>query len=390
MKVPCIRILGKDLELLAEIDLYTSLLFTRSWQGVGEFEFHTAGNRFVDLLREGAYIMLDNDGHRCGIIRSVQLDSGENGISISVRGQTLDGLATQRYTIPPEETGEVKPNGGYDNVPMLTSTDDTPSPVSGETILKTYAARHLINSTGIDPKRIFPLLTIADDLGRGGKTVWMSRYEQLDAVLQKASEYTDIGWEVYLDLKNKQLVFDVIPGVDRSVIQSKNSRVFFSTDFENITNLSYAHDVLNLRNLAYAGGVGEGAERTVLKVTNDASEPEGLDRFETFLDCGELEIAETDTSFGLEEEGRHQLLDYQKEESLTATIAPSGSFVYQEQWDLGDLVTVLDRRIGVEQEKRITQITERYEPQSCGIDVTFGTPPANIERVIRSIKNIVR
>ena len=57
---------------------------------------------------------------------------------------------------------------------------------------------------------------------------------------------------------------------------------------------------------------------------------------------------------------------------------------------MGDLVTLLDRRIGVEQDKRITEVTERYEAQSFGIDVTFGAPPANIERVIRSIKNTVR
>lgn len=386
MKIPSIRVLREDFELLAEIDLYTSLLFTRSWQGVGEFEFHVLGSRFLDLLREGAYIMLDNDGRRCGVIRSIQVDSGDGGLNVSVRGQTLDGLATQRCTVPIDDPL----NGGYDNVPALTSSTAVPAPVAGETILKTYAARHLTDSRSLDAARKIPRLTIAPDLGRGNKAVWMSRFEQLDAVLQKAGEYTDLGWEIALNLAAQRLVFDVLPGVDRSVRQSQNNRVIFSLDFENITSLSYAHDVLNLRNLAYAGGAGEGVDRIVPKVTNDSAEPAGLERFEIFLDCGDLESTETDTTMSLEEEARHQLLDYKKVESLTATIAPSGSFVYRKQWDLGDLVTLLDRRIGVEQDKRITEVTERYEAQSFGIDVTFGAPPANIERVIRSIKNTVR
>lgn len=36
MNMPSIKVLNTDLELLDEIDLYTSLDFKRSWQGVGD------------------------------------------------------------------------------------------------------------------------------------------------------------------------------------------------------------------------------------------------------------------------------------------------------------------------------------------------------------------
>lgn len=384
MKTPVIRILSPQLDLLGEIDLYTSLMFPRSWQGVGEWEFHTAGPVPGAALTEGNFIMLDSDGRRAGIIRSVEQKDGANGVEVTVKGQTLNGLACQRYTIPLEGAA----NGGYDTVPALSSPTDTPAPVSAETILKTYAQRHLSNP--LDPKRKIPLLTVAQDLGRGMKSTWISRYEQLDGVLQLAAEYLDTGWEISIDLDGKRLVFDVVPGVDRTDQQSENSRVLFSLDYESAQELVYSHSISNYKNVAYAGGAGEGPDRLVLKVTNEAQESEGLERHEVFIDCGALELTETDSALSLGEEGKHKLQDYPRTESLTAAIAPGGSFEYRKHWDLGDLVTVIDRSFGVAHQVRVSGVSERYEAGQLGLDVTFGEAPKHLNRVIRSLKNTVK
>lgn len=385
MKTPSIRILNRDtLQLAGEIDLYTSLLFTRSWQGVGEFEFQSPGALDPGLIHEGTIIMLDNDGHRSGIVRSVQIDSSANGITTIVKGQTLSGLATQRCTIPAGDSL----NGGYDNVPQITQLGESPAPVSAETILKTYVDRHLSMVAG-GKRGILKLISWPDE-SRGMKTVWMSRYESLDSVLQLVSEYTDIGWEIYVHPTLLLAFFDVIPGVDRTAGQMENSRVIFSLSYENINSMTYAHDVLNYKNVAYAGGIGDGADRLILQVTNEDQEPECYDRFETFVDCGTLEVAETDTALSLSEEGKHKLLDFTKTESLTATIAPSSSFIYRKHWDLGDLVTIVDQNSGVTTDRRVASIAERYEAGSQGIDVTFGTPPKHLSRAIHSLKNTIR
>ena len=384
MQIPSIRVLSPALELLGEFDAYTSLQFSRLWQGVGDFEFHLVGELDERVLAQGNLVLLDADGTRAGIIRSVEQDDGEGGVTVTVRGQTLNGLAGQRTTLPLE--GEA--NGGYDVVPALESAGQTPDPVPAETILKTYAGRHLANP--LDPKRKIPLLVLAPDQGRGMETVWMSRFEPLDEVLQAVGEYTDMGWGIHLDPDGGNLVFDVLPGVDRTDQQSENSAVVFALEFESVESLKYLRDVSGHRNLAYAGGAGEGADRTVLKVTNNAEEPEGLERFETFIDCGTLEIVGSDTAMSLEEEGKHKLLDYPRTESLTATLPQGGSFQYRRHWDLGDLVTVLDRNLGVAADMRIAQVTERYEAGSYGVDITFGEAPKHLGRVIRSLKNTVR
>ncbi|MDE6724920.1 MAG: siphovirus ReqiPepy6 Gp37-like family protein, partial [Ruminiclostridium sp.] len=141
------------------------------------------------------------------------------------------------------------------------------------------------------------------------------------------------------------------------------------------------------RNLAYAGGAGEGADRTILKITAEDSEPEDWDRRETFIDCGSLEIVETDTAMSLFDEALHKLKEYEKTETLNASVADTVSFAYLKKWDLGDKVTVVSKAAGVRFDTRITEVSERYESGGSGIDVTFGAPKADLGRVIKSIKN---
>ena len=382
MKIPAVRILDTDGNFLAEIDTYTSLYLKRSWQGVGEFQLVAPANApGVSELKLYRYIMLDNDGHRAGIIRSLQYSEDERGAVISVNGVTLNGLAAQRITVPSNDAY----NGGYDNIPSLSAEVTTPEPVAAETILKTYAARHLAQPE--DPTRLIPM-TVIPDQERGMKTVWMSRYERLDTVLQKAAEYCDMGWEIYLD-EAGSLCFDIIPGTDRSASQSQNNPVLFSLDFESIKSLDHSQDLSSYLNLGYAAGAGEGHDRTVMKVTNEQAEPAAFTRFETFLDCGDLAIVESDTAMSLTEEGKHQLKEFEKQESLTAVVAPESSFSYGVDWALGDLVTIISRQ-GASLDTRVTEVAERYESTQMGIDVTFGTAPLHLGRVIQSLKNIPR
>lgn len=386
MEIPSIKILSPDLQLLNEVDLYTSLQLTRSWQGVGSFELHIIGSQ--KNISAGNLIMLGNDGHRAGIIRAVTKTVDVNGITTTVTGQTLDGFTAQRVIIPSTNAN----NGGYLALPSVTSSSKT---LPAETILKVFAGACFGSDTSrssyyaLDENRRTNI-EIAITKGRGLQTNWLARYDLLNEILQSVSEYCDCGWEIYIDLKNRKLIFDYVAGIDRSVNQSENSRVILSRDYESIDSLTYSYDKTPYKNLAYCGGVGEDFDRIYLAVTNDKSIPKGLNRFEVFEDCGSLEIADTDTAISLSAEGKHKLKEYKLTETLTAEIAQGGSFEYLKHWNLGDLVTVSDREIGLMQDLRITEISESYEAESSQISVTLGTSPERLSRVIKKIKPTVR
>lgn len=387
MECPKIQILSQDLDTLGIIDYYTSLRHKRSWQGVGDFEFHIS-EFDPELIKIGNLIMLDNR-HSNGVITGFKSSFSAGKRDITVTGTTLDGLASQRIVPPFENTSTNNLgtlNGGYYCYPYKTSSGTEPSePVTAESVIKAFAKRGF--GFNGDSSRKFPHLAFNSDFKRGADALWMCRYEQLDTVLQQISENYDIGWEIYLvfTAQNKYLAFDVIPGVDRSCSQSKNSRVIISKEFCSAADITYSVDVSGYKNVAYAGGAGEDADRTVLAVTSEETMPSGYNRFECFEDCGTLEAAETDTHISLEDEGKHKLNDYPREETLTATLTTTGSFVCGVDYDLGDLVTVIDRDLGINQNMRLTEIEACYEPTTMQIRGTLGSSAARLGRTIRSL-----
>ena len=53
--------------------------------------------------------------------------------------------------------------------------------------------------------------------------------------------------------------------------------------------------------------------------------------------------------------------------TLESEILTYGSFEYEKDWDLGDIVTVQNNAWGIAMDARITEVTEIYEPEvlSC-------------------------
>ncbi|MDE6579720.1 MAG: siphovirus ReqiPepy6 Gp37-like family protein [Ruminiclostridium sp.] len=184
MNVPLITVIDRNFALQAQIDIYTSFLLNRKWQSVGDWQLVLpASAKGADKLKKGNIILLGSDGHRSGYIEGITANEGDNGTVLTVTGKTLQGLALQRITLPDND----EYNYGYDNVPKLTGEDISPAAVPAETVLKTYAKRHLAEPE--DPKRKFSALEIAEDLKRGNETLWSSRIETLSDVLSKISEY---------------------------------------------------------------------------------------------------------------------------------------------------------------------------------------------------------
>lgn len=381
MDIPSIKVLNKNLQLLDEIDLYTSLDIVRQWQGVGSFQLVTCQKH--DSLQNGNIIMLGGDGHKCGIIRTPSGTNDDKGIGMTVTGTMLNGLTQQRQVLPYEEAAE----GGYFSVPKAA---ESRLYASAEEIIKTYAD-HCFGDNAAANRR-FPNTVIASNLNRGIQTNWQSRYQTLSDELTAICEYCDCGYELYIDLTQRKYIFEYLSGVDRSLSQNINSRVILSKDFESINSIIYTEDYNNYKNLAYCGGAGEGADRTVLAVMPNGmvNIPEGFERFETFIDCGSLASFETETTISLQEEGQHRLEEYAAVKTLNADIAPFGSFRYGEAWDLGDLVTVSDRELGIMQDMRAVEVRESYEPDKINLSATLGSVPKRLGRVLKNIKSPVK
>lgn len=355
MKKP-IRIISPNFDLLGEIDNYVSLIFIRSFFEVREFELYVS----VDVpnaneLKQDNIILLGSDKNKAGIIEHIEKAVDEEGKElVLVKGPTLKGITRRRTTVPPIGQAYDRAEGNQ------------------ETIIKHFVNNNIVNPADADRK--IPQVVIAEDKNRGSQDRWRTRYEQLDEKISEIAIYSDLGWDMWLDTENQRWVFDVIEGRDLTANQDILPPVIFSVDFENIGRRHFIESLLNYKNVAYAGGKGEEEERLIQQI----GEVTGLSRRETFLDCSNAEdIVE------LKEIGNQKLKELDKIIAFEADIIPNDSFRYEEDYDLGDVVTLRDEEWGIVMNARIVEIKEIYEGE-FRLEHTFGR---NIPDIIDKLKN---
>ncbi|MFD3260833.1 siphovirus ReqiPepy6 Gp37-like family protein [Paenibacillus lentus] len=360
MTAPSVRILDTDFNLKGEIDDYESLQFTRRFYRPGEFELHIAlGKQSVDQLLLDRVICINNQPHKSGIITHTEIMQTDQGVeTLMVRGSTLGGVFDRRLTV----------SDTYDRVRG-----------AAETVMKHYVNNHIVH--GIYAERRIPFFILAPDQGRGKVTPWQTRYEQLSDVIQEIAEFCDIGWGVSLDFSNKKWVFDVLPGRDLTTAQSALPPVIFSHEYDNIQSQQYVDSYIQYKNVGYSGGPVEDEDRLIQIVGNRAS---GLARREVFLDCSSAEdLVE------LVELGEQKLSEFKRIQTFNGMILNTGSFVYEQDWDLGDRVTLQNLKWGLTMDSRITEIKEIYEPAST-LEIALGNEIPTITKFVKQLQSNVK
>ena len=372
-----IRILTPTLDLLAEIDNYESLLFTRRWHEVGEFELRiNRHKRHTELLQRGNLIMLGSHTNKVGIIRhrEISLDEGGKGTETwLIRGIALKGIVGQRITVPPA-------GDSHDRVSGAT-----------ETVMKHYVNNHIVNPADVNRK--IDMLVIATDIQRGSTISWESRFKNLAEELMEISKVSGLGWDVILDLQQKKWIFDVYEGRNLTVNQTENPPVIFSPQFESLKQLSFVESDFNYRNYGYIAGQGEGEDRRVVEI----GEAEGLSRIETFIDARDISeedenqqaLPENEIIAKLQQRGQQKLSEFTQDFFLEGQILTNSPFVYEKDYDLGDIVTIQNREWGITRDARITEIKEIYEPGGFQIEATFGeSRPTLIKKLKQELAQI--
>ena len=351
-----IRILTPELDLQGEVDNYLSFSYLRKFHTYGEFQLVT--NKEVqnaDKLIINNLIMLGADRYKTGIIRHKEIKTGEQGEEIlTVRGYTLGVIVGQRITIPPDGLA-------YDIQES-----------SGEAVMKHYVRRN-----GLDiPRMEFSNFAIAPNQNRGETIKWQSRFKNLAEELEQISRLTNLGWQIYLDFDLKRWIFDIYNGRDFSAGQNINPPVIFSPEFDNVKSQEYVDSLIGYGNYVIVAGQGEGADREIVMLGDDAT---GLDRHVIFVDARDVENAED-----LSVRGGVKLGEHQKNISLQSEVLPHGPFQYQKDWDLGDIVTVQNKDWNITMDTRITEVEEIYEAGGFKLNVTFGNNTPTLTQKLKS------
>lgn len=376
-----IWVYDRSIERVGLISEYESLVMERSHTGIGRFAL-TLPVTAVDAgkLQDDRIICLGQSDARAGIVQRIEQDRDRGPKYVVVEGRMLKGLVHRRIIEPPTATEDPEALG-WDRVNG-----------TAEEVFRHYVDRHIVNPTDPNRKLSGVVLDAIADPPRGIVTPWQCQHkEELEDVLPEIGEWTDMGWDMRLDLRNKRIVFVVVPGRDKSKGNvENNSPVIFGEGFGNIIVSRFLVDRSEFINTPYVGGAGEDENQLVLTAYVDddgqqLQEPlSGWDRREGWISVGNEDDPAQLITIGLQ-----KLRDGWKHiRGLEAQVTHTGSFVYGADWDVGDRVTALVDVLGkrLRLDVRVTMAREIYERASTTVEVTLGSPALELKDRIRELQ----
>ncbi|MDL2250777.1 siphovirus ReqiPepy6 Gp37-like family protein [Lachnospiraceae bacterium OttesenSCG-928-J05] len=335
-----IRVYSQYLKFLGTIEDHTSVIWTRRYYEPGEFELHAPiTEKNLRLLQPGNLIT-KKGSDEAGLIDDVHTEESNIKNEVIRRGLFLTNYFSSR---------------------LIKSTFNFNGPVE-------VAMRQLIQS--VEP---IPLLELGELNGFTETVEFQATMKDLLVYLKKLSRASTIGFHIRPDFKKKKLIFETYKGKDKTLSQGVNSRVIFSEKYENLNNAIYTYNSRNEKTIAIVGGKGEGAERIYITVGD--TNITGYDRKEIFVDAKEISdenISHAEYLNLLRQKGLEALNQHIISEAVESETEPNINFVYKENYDLGDIVTVKKRAWDIAFNQRLTEIKEVYEYGGMKVVPTMG------------------
>lgn len=341
-------LLDNNLNKIQLLEIYRSFIWTNRYFTPGDFELYTPATKaLLNTIKQGYYIIRDDDLTQCMIISNFEVTTDvENGDYITITGQSLKSILNRRIVWT-----QTNLNGNVETMLRKLVTDNAINPD-----IEARAISRLILGDTIGLTDTLNAQFTGDNLG-----------EALTAVCQSFG----IGYDVLLDLPNKQFKFVLLQGKDRTFNQDANARVVFSNEFENLLTTDYIYNSDEYRNVALVAGEGQGTARKTAAVGSGSD----LNRFEIYVDARDVssnngEIDDTEYNKLLLERGTQKLAETVVKESISGEVEANYTYKLNVDYGLGDIVEVRND-YGVVLTPRIIEVIECHDENGYSCIPTF-------------------
>lgn len=352
-------VLDQNLEAIAIVDTYNSLIWTDRYQECGDFElYRSISKELLEYIKQD-YYLVNNESEHTMIIEKLLINSDpEEGNHITVTGRSLESILERRII-----WGLKTISGNLQNGIKTLLEENIISPEDPDRKIDNFVFEESTD----------PAIT---ELGIDAQYTGDNLYE----VIKKICVERGIGFKVTLN-DQKQFVFKLYAGVDRSYEQVERPHVVFSPSFDNIVDSNYIESKSSLKNVTLVGGEGEGSERKYVTVGSES----GLDRRELFTDARDISsdvgdgrvLTEAEYNAQLEQRGKEDLAENTDVVSFEGQAETSRMFVYGRDFFNGDIVQVADE-YGHETQARVLEIITSEDEQGRSVYPTFSTDNLNM------------
>ena len=347
-----ITVLNSEMEEVAQIDRYSSFIWTDRYNEAGEFELSIpVSSEYCKYIQKGFYLRIPTS-NRLMIVetRKTETDS-ENGNKYIITGRSLESILDRRIV-----WNQTNVNGSIQNALRTIINDAFIMPTDSR---RRVAGMEFLMST--DPA------VLAASYNKVAQYMGDIVYD----VAKRVCQSKHLGFKmIWID---HHFQFSLYAGKDRSYNQTTNSYVVFSPNHDNLLSSRYLESIKNYKNLLRIGGEGEGATRTFTKYFfefNDetATEPSGLDRREIFLDCSDVSsITSGNTVMDVDQytnalvsKGVEKMVDLVPETAFEGEIDTTIMFKYHDDFEVGDICEVRNE-YGNEDQVRVTEVVQTWD-----------------------------
>lgn len=253
-----IYVLNNNLQKIGIVDNYQSLIWSKRYRERGDCELYLPANTdTVNLLKQGRYIIRDDDDMVCRIKKTEVTTDADAGDYLTVTAYDVKDILEQRIV-----WGMQTADGNAEDFARRI--------IDGAVGETADPARQILKPDGSLLFRLGPAAGFDDvtteqiDFANVGQKVveWCKRHE----------------WGSRVTLSDGGLWFTFYRGTDRS------ETVIFSPDYENLSTTDYIVDATDMGNVSLVGAEGGGFNR----VRGTVGAATGIDRYEFFIDARDL------------------------------------------------------------------------------------------------------
>lgn len=234
-----------SLELLGLLEVQNSVIWESKAFGAGSFSV-------TSLLTDDTRPLLAAEnilwiaGDEAGVIEYINQDA-EESTNITVKGCNLTGLLARRIL-----WGRYDLSGTPPQIMHYLVNECAVNPTRGDTV-----ARKIPGLVLLDPPT-------------GGTSIRVQRTGgELLETLEELGETYGVAFGIRFNPAVPQMEFWTRWGVNRSIRQSVNDPVFYSTELDDVLSSEYTYNSGDYRNVALIAGEGEGNDRVMVTVEGE-------------------------------------------------------------------------------------------------------------------------
>ncbi|KRN56257.1 siphovirus ReqiPepy6 Gp37-like family protein [Carnobacterium divergens] len=363
-------LIDQQLNRINAIENFNSLVITKRYSEVSEFELHLPMTKeHLKLIQNNELILgniLVKSGEKTGyLIEEISPNFQREASEIVIKGRDLRAYLERRILLG---------NQHY---------KDTP-----QNLIRKWLDESIINP--VDPVRKMKQFKIGSIPETNNSINIETNYQNLLELISLVCKEFQLGFEVQLDLINRELIFISYTGKDRGSEQQTNSPAIFSQSFENILQQTIVLNGIDAKTTAILEYERE-EKNYMLEVTDGTSD---ISRREIYVDAKTIGKPSAENPISIEEQqalvkqkGNETLLQYSFIQSMEADVVTNGNLRYQQDFDLGDKITVLVNELDFKLETRIECVEEVYEESGLEVRLTFGNKiPTLVDKIKRKGK----